>query len=210
MVKRKHVAVPTCGLFQAALWVDHGREPIRDDDFLAMGNVPFPITDWEGATRRLFVALRTGEIAATGIYWGPGPREDRTVRIPRQAWVWKDVSWKDHKLAIVRNQRKLGHYGMICVPTRRLFKLFPKASVSKVKPRADRRGRPPNPWDEFYAAIVVKALKDGSLPKQGKLEKYMLGWTYDNWGEEIGESTARVKLKPIYDALDQAGIKVGP
>ncbi len=62
-------------------------------------------------------------------------------------------------------------------------------------------GRPPKyDWDAFWRGAVRIANDLNGLPENlASLEKSMLEWCRDNWGEEPAESVIREKLAPLYD-----------
>lgn len=78
-------------------------------------------------------------------------------------------------------------------------KLFPKA-----KPKTLPKGRKPKiDWEKFQIEAFkrLRQATSNDLPKQDALASEMYDWCKNQFGEEVGLSTIKAKLKLIYDAL---------
>ncbi len=225
MRKRLELAQPDeCLLYQAVFWVSDKVPPIDNIIFLSL---PDPATLGPTAEdkRELLLALKSGLLKATGIFWGTdGPPyceiEDKTVEISPDSWEWDAVTWEESILQAPRWFGTPGAFNCIMVRTSELMEVFapPADLVFEDAPRTGsamknspastptRRGRPSQyDWLAFHAEIAVRADLDGLPETQTKLERSMADWCQDTWGEIPAESTIREKISPIYKHTRKAG-----
>ena len=200
-----------------------GVQPIDDELYF---NLPEPrlTGPLDNHKRELFIALKTGQIRAKGIFWGEEGQpysdiEDETVEINPNFWEWERVDWEQSQLEAPQNFKVKGSFNCITLSTSRLMHIFPletpstsnlqvetaeilhdAANQTTSLKQSSRRGRPTKyDWPEFYAEVIVRADLDGLPQTQAELERAMTDWCSENWGEPPGESTIREKLAPIYN-----------
>jgi hypothetical protein len=214
-----------CNLHGALQWVHARLYPI-DDQFLGVQELVNDAVchlwhdeerwakELEDAREGLLAALMTGQVSATGILEqgrpalasGDGPFEN----IPREYWRSKRVDWRGWRLETPR-----GAYSQIGIDTEQLLKQFPEpprieVTVEKAgsvflwddgAPKRRRGGRPPTyDWPKFHAAVTRMALQEGRLPPtQAELERKMLEWCEDHFGQEPALSLVRHHLAPYFD-----------
>ena len=179
---------------------------------------------------KLFVALRQGDIAATGKKlparsWsqlrkhfekGENLYGGDWETIPKEFWVSQKIDWENSRAAGERSS-----YALILVETAALFRTFPfpeppvTSQVARIgngyvlidtggvglDAPVSARGRPSFPWEQLFVEIARRA-KDGNLPtKQEAFIAEISDWCRLNWGNAPGRSTLLQKIKPFYDAL---------
>ena len=191
-----------CMLHQAVLWLANGELPIEPaEEMFAFGQLHLDHSTYVEPMEALLLALRSGRLSATGIFWRDDlkadPREDTELKINRTFWKWQLVDWDGDELKIPDWWTDLkGRFGCIRVSTKELFDIF---GSDDGKRNAIRRGRKPKyDWDTFYAEIAVRADLDNLPETAAELQRNMAEWCQDTWGKEPGETMLKEKIAPIY------------
>jgi hypothetical protein len=77
--------------------------------------------------------------------------------------------------------------------------LWPSGACAAVPAPEGRRGRTGYDWEPFWIEVVRLAdTVDGLPDTQAELETTMQKWCLKTWRKEIGESTMREHLSPVY------------
>ena len=200
----------TCLLFQAVLWLAKGELPIEPSDRIhVLGQPTLNDPSYDEAKEALLLALRSGQLPATGIFWGDDPtidpREDTTVKINPYFWEWDRVGWKNDELRSPDWAHENARYGVIFVPTQELFKIFGDRPTGNAIPQQSqggaRRGRKPKyDWDAYFVEIAVRADLDCLPDTAAELIRDMAEWCMNEWGVNgaPGETMLKEKIGPIY------------
>jgi len=181
---------------------------------------------------RIFVALKSGQLGATGRLL-PGSnmdeahahmdREDKdvfdfpVVDIPASFW---SLSGMDFKSSASGNG--VTYYCHVACRTADVLSLFPGerepvAGVERVgdsvvlnetppkPPKQSNRGRPAYPWEPFHVEVAV-LLQRGELPsKKEAAIQYFQSWFHVTFGVEPSRAAIGERLKPYYDKFGRGG-----
>ncbi len=200
-----------CLLHQAVLWLAKGELPIdpseeweafrRADVRFERSAAYFDRATFGEAMESLILALRSGRLSATGIFWGEDPkadaRQNTTVNISPLCWEWENSDFASDTLEFPDGWTdQKGRFGRIVVSTKELFDIF---GSDDGKRDANRGGRKPKyDWNAFYAEISVRADLDGLPETAAELQRDMADWCQNTWGAEPSETMLKEKIAPIY------------
>jgi hypothetical protein len=182
----------------------------------------------EYPTSRIFVALKGGQLVATGRLLPTLDRNeakniDRDIfeievtEIPRDFWSFKGI---DFEASAARNSE--AHYCHISLRTDDVLSTFPgeRASVGDVERVGDtlvvadtaknplarsRRGRPSYPWEPFHNE-VASLIRSNALPdKKEAAIQYFQSWFFKEHGIRPSRAAIGEKLTPYYEKFVRRG-----
>ena len=181
---------------------------------------------------RIFVALKSGQLSATGRLL-PGrddqeagellERDDKdvfdfpVVEIPPTFW---NLSGIDFRSSAVGNGS--AYYCHVSCKTADMFSIFPGErehvigiervgdsfvlnEVSRKSPSQSKRGRPAYPWEPFHVEVAAMVQR-GELPskKEAAIQHFQT-WFETQLGVKPSRAAIGEKLKPYYDKFGKRG-----
>ena len=190
-----------CDLYQAILWLASGELPIEtSEQMIVFGRSPLDQSTHGEAMEALLLALRSGRLPATGMFWENDPKaypRQKIMKIEPTFWTLDRIDWGSNELKFPAwSQGPDGSFDTISIPTKDLFGIF---SSDDAKRSYNRPGRKREyDWDSFYVEIAVRADLDSLPETAAELQRDMAEWCQVTWGEEPGETSLKGKIAPIY------------
>jgi hypothetical protein len=144
------------------------------------------------------------------------------VAVPHHPWAYRSIDIENESLSVPcdwQDDDYLNHWTELASPYFPQINpsygfLFAHVSISVSDLKGcfparfdqERRGAPAKyRWNDFYAEIAVRADRDNLPDKQADLERDMLLWCEDTWGQAPAESVVRERIAPIYRHPRKAG-----
>lgn len=140
-------------------------------------------------------------------------------RVTVSDWIMRKINWHDcfikHEDSLVCSIRgdlsdvmsvfppKL--IGQVNLNQTESGNMFIADNSTTPKRQTAQMGRPRKNWDAVYVQLTKLVLEHGGLPrKQDAVAQELVNWYFDKFGERLGLSTVKARLKEFYDSLEKS------